>query len=264
MPFVVPAGQHMLRAVGDGQDMDVDVVLLADPVESADALFEQVRIQRQIPQDQAVRELEVASLRADLRAQQQARAIGLGEIRGVAVALHDAEAFVEARHARRRCACAARLPAPAPWPGCGRSAGTCPAGADRAGRSGCRCADRRCSRLRSVPAAAGCRRGIRPAATGGCSPPACRRRAGAIRAGAWESRRRRRGCCGTSRGRCRGGRSARRAVRARVAGLVDSARHARQAPSSPWKAFGEGWHAAAASSACTVEQPVGNLRQAPG
>ncbi len=79
--------------------VDRDVVFLADAVEPADALLEQIRIQRQVPQDQAMGELEVATFRADLRAQQQARAVRLGEERGVAVALHDAQAFVETRDA---------------------------------------------------------------------------------------------------------------------------------------------------------------------
>ncbi|KZV15209.1 hypothetical protein F511_29958 [Dorcoceras hygrometricum] len=97
--LVVPARQHVLRAVGHGQDVDADVVGLADAVEAADALLQQVGIQRQVPQHQPVRELEVAALRTDLRTQQQARAVGLGEVCRVAVALHDAQALVEARDA---------------------------------------------------------------------------------------------------------------------------------------------------------------------
>jgi hypothetical protein len=97
--FVVPARQHVLRAVGHGEDMDANVVLLADAIQAADALFKQIRVERQIPQDQPVRELEVAAFRTDFRTQQQACAIGLGEVRRVAIALHDAEALMEARHA---------------------------------------------------------------------------------------------------------------------------------------------------------------------
>ena len=69
---------------------------LADAVEAADALFEQIRVERQIPEDEVAGELEVAALRADLGAQQQARTIGFGEPGGIAVALHEVHAFVEA------------------------------------------------------------------------------------------------------------------------------------------------------------------------
>ena len=82
---------------GNDGDVDVDVAALADAVEPADALLEQVRIERQVPQDQVVRELEIAAFRTDLGAQQQARAVGLGEIRGVAIALHDRHRLVETR-----------------------------------------------------------------------------------------------------------------------------------------------------------------------
>ena len=63
---------------------------LTDAIESTDALLEQVRIERQIPQDQPMRKLEIAAFRSDLRAQQHARAIGFGEPRRVAIALQDA------------------------------------------------------------------------------------------------------------------------------------------------------------------------------
>ena len=97
-PEVVPAHQGMLRGACEGAGVDHDVVLLADPVQPADALLEQVRIERQVPQDQMVGELEVAPLGADFRAQQQARAFLVGEVGGIAVALEQAHAFVEAGH----------------------------------------------------------------------------------------------------------------------------------------------------------------------
>jgi hypothetical protein len=63
--LVIPARQDVLRTVGHRQNMDVDVVLLTDPVEPADPLFQQIRIQWQIPQDQPMGKLEVAPLGAD-------------------------------------------------------------------------------------------------------------------------------------------------------------------------------------------------------
>ncbi len=95
--FVVPAQQRVLRGAADCDRVQRDVVLLPDAIEAADALFEQIGIERQVPQDQVMRELEVAAFRADLGAQQHARALGFGEPRGVAVALQDRHAFVEAR-----------------------------------------------------------------------------------------------------------------------------------------------------------------------
>src|SRR6185437_14278506 len=47
--------------------MDADVAALADAVEAADALLEQVGIERQVPQDDVVGELEIAAFRADFR-----------------------------------------------------------------------------------------------------------------------------------------------------------------------------------------------------
>ncbi len=96
--LVEPAQQRMLRAAFEHAGVDVDVAALADAVEAADALLEQVRVQREVPQHEVLRELEVAALAADLGAQQQACAAGVGEVRCGAVALHDAEPLVKARH----------------------------------------------------------------------------------------------------------------------------------------------------------------------
>ena len=41
--FVMPAQQGLLRAVGDGREMQLHVAALADAVEAADALFQHVR-----------------------------------------------------------------------------------------------------------------------------------------------------------------------------------------------------------------------------
>ncbi|MNZ40271.1 hypothetical protein D3C78_577840 [compost metagenome] len=71
-------------------------MLLADPVEAADALLEQVRVGRQVEQHQVVGELEVAAFGADFRTDQHLGAEFLvGEVRRGAVALKDAHAFVE-------------------------------------------------------------------------------------------------------------------------------------------------------------------------
>jgi len=75
--------------------MDLDVGGLTDSVQSPDALFEQFRIQRQVKQDQMLRELKIASFAADLGTKQEPRSIRLGEPRGVAIPLHQRESFME-------------------------------------------------------------------------------------------------------------------------------------------------------------------------
>ncbi len=257
--FVVPARQHVLRAVVHGQDMDGDVVLLADAVESADALFQQVRIQRQVPQDQPMGELEVAPFRADLRAQQQARAVGLGKVRGVAVALDDAEAFVEARDADA----AARAQRFLQRQHLGLAA------ADQQElvlRVLLQQVDQRCdARVVAVVQLDQRRRLLDVGMEFGQQ-----RLAGAFvqRVGIEqvplghalrESRRCRRGGCGTSRGRCRGGRSARPALARAWAGLIVSASCA-VSSASPCKASAS-MAALQVIQRLALEQPVGDLRQ---
>ena len=71
------------------------VLGLADAVEAADALLEQLGVAREVEEDEVVGELEVAALAADLGADEEAGAVGFGEPGGVAVALEEGEAFVE-------------------------------------------------------------------------------------------------------------------------------------------------------------------------
>ncbi len=78
--------------------MDPDRLFLADPVEAADALLEQARIERQIEEHQVVGELEIAALAADFRADEQLRAVRLGKPRGVPVALNQRQPLVEKPH----------------------------------------------------------------------------------------------------------------------------------------------------------------------
>ena len=73
-------------------------MLLADTVETADALLEQIRVGRQVEQHQVMGELEVAAFAADFRADQYLGAeLFVGEVGGGAVALKDVHAFVEHR-----------------------------------------------------------------------------------------------------------------------------------------------------------------------
>ena len=93
--LVEPARQHLLRAVGEIRHVDLDVLGLANPIEPSDALFQEFGVQRQIEQDEVVRELEIASFAADLRTDQQPRPVGLGKPGGVAIPLHQGETLVE-------------------------------------------------------------------------------------------------------------------------------------------------------------------------
>ena len=68
---------------------------LSDAVETADALLEQLGIVRQIEEHEMVRELEVASLAADLGAEQDARAVFARQRNRGAVALDERHLFME-------------------------------------------------------------------------------------------------------------------------------------------------------------------------
>ena len=95
-PFVVPAEEDLLRAAGQIRNVDLDRVLLPDTVETTDPLLEELDAQRQVEQDEVMRELEVASLAADLGAHEHLRTVlvVLGEPRRVPVALQEREVFV--------------------------------------------------------------------------------------------------------------------------------------------------------------------------
>ncbi|MNM84758.1 hypothetical protein D3C81_968560 [compost metagenome] len=96
--FVVPLEQALLRAGFQVRHVQFDDVLLADPVQSTDTLFQQVRVGRQVEQHQVMGELEVATFTADFRADQHLCAkFFVGEVGGGAVTLEDVHALVEHR-----------------------------------------------------------------------------------------------------------------------------------------------------------------------
>ena len=77
--FVIPAKQYLPRAALDVGHVDVADRVLADTVEPADALLEQIGVQRQVVQHQVVSELEISSFAADFRANQHLRTVvGVG------------------------------------------------------------------------------------------------------------------------------------------------------------------------------------------
>ena len=94
--FVVPAHQHRLRGLFQVRDVDLDIVRLADTVEAADTLLQQIRVKRQIEHHQIAGELEVASFGTDLRAQQHLGAgVFFGKPRRGAVAFYNRHSFME-------------------------------------------------------------------------------------------------------------------------------------------------------------------------
>ena len=92
---VVPFDQAFFAAAPQVGDMDPDRLGLADPVQPADALLEQAGIEREIEQDQAMRELKVAALAADLRANQELGPVRLGEPGGLRSRWTRGRPFVE-------------------------------------------------------------------------------------------------------------------------------------------------------------------------
>ena len=94
--FVEPAYQHGLRGFFQIRHVDLNIMRLADTIQTADALLEQIRVKRQIEHHQVAGELEVTAFRADFRAQQNlCAAVLFSEPRRGAVALDDGHAFVE-------------------------------------------------------------------------------------------------------------------------------------------------------------------------
>jgi hypothetical protein len=67
--FIVPADKDFLTAFLNKGDMDVDDAFLADPVQPPDPLFQQFRVQRQVPKNEMIHELEIPSLAAYFGAQ---------------------------------------------------------------------------------------------------------------------------------------------------------------------------------------------------
>ena len=57
--LVIPTRQDFLRTVREIGNVDLDVLGLANSIQSSDALFQQLRIQRKVEQDKMMRELKI-------------------------------------------------------------------------------------------------------------------------------------------------------------------------------------------------------------
>src|SRR5690606_25182244 len=91
-----PALQHLQPAVLEHGHVELDGVALADAIQAADPLFQQVRVQGQVEQYQMTTELEVATFAADFRTYQNlGAALGTGKIGGNTIAVHNIHMAVE-------------------------------------------------------------------------------------------------------------------------------------------------------------------------
>jgi hypothetical protein len=93
--LVIPVGEHMGARAFLERDMDMDGRGLADAVEAADALFQQLGVIGQVEQDEVVGELKIPALAADFGANEQAGSILFGKVGGIAVALEEGKTLVE-------------------------------------------------------------------------------------------------------------------------------------------------------------------------
>src|SRR5690606_2455260 len=64
---IEPTLKCVLCGARERRGMNLDIVLLSDAIETADTLFKQVGIERQIPHDEVMCELEVTTFRSDFR-----------------------------------------------------------------------------------------------------------------------------------------------------------------------------------------------------
>ncbi len=94
--FVVPTHQHGLRGFFQVWNVDLDIMHLTNTVQTANTLFQQVRIERQIKHHQMAGELEVTPFGADFRAQHHlGAAIFFAKPGRSAVTFNDRHPFME-------------------------------------------------------------------------------------------------------------------------------------------------------------------------
>ena len=93
--FVVPAEHDFLTRTLHVRHVDNDILVLTNAVQAANTLFDKCCIEREVEQDQVMRELEVTAFGTNFRGNEQVGAIGLTEVCSRLVARHDAHVFVE-------------------------------------------------------------------------------------------------------------------------------------------------------------------------
>ena len=90
-----PIGQDLPVARFAEGDMDLDVVLLPDPIKTPDPLFKQFRIQREVKQHQMTAELKIPAFAADFGSNQEPRAVFFGKPSGISVPLNQGQIFMK-------------------------------------------------------------------------------------------------------------------------------------------------------------------------
>src|SRR3546814_8014263 len=100
--------------------MEVDRSELADEIEPTNTVLKLIGVDRQIPQDEVLRKLEVATLGPHFAGNQQRRAVRVGKPGCVAIELQQAHVLVKARNRDRKSTrlnsshyCASRMQASA-------------------------------------------------------------------------------------------------------------------------------------------------------
>src|SRR5262245_38314577 len=93
--FVIPACEHLLRRALDIGHVNGDILCLANPIETANPLFKQFGIERQVEQHEVMRELKVAAFTTNFGANKNLGAVFFGKPRGVSVALDERKLFVK-------------------------------------------------------------------------------------------------------------------------------------------------------------------------
>ena len=95
--LIEPAKQGFLSGARQIGRVDMNVSALADPIQTADALFQQIRMEREIEAYEVLCKLKIAALTANFRADQRLRTTAfLGKVRGSAVSLDQAQILVKA------------------------------------------------------------------------------------------------------------------------------------------------------------------------
>ncbi len=97
-PLVVPAQEQLFPGLHEIRNVDVDVRLLADPVQTPDALLEQVGVLGDVEEHQVMGELEVAPFASDLGAQEHLRPICLRKVGRLTVPGHEGQVRMEHGH----------------------------------------------------------------------------------------------------------------------------------------------------------------------
>ena len=93
--LLIPVVQYRLCAVLQVRDMNSDSLRLTNAVQPANALFQQIRIEWQVKQNQMMGKLEIAALTANLRTDQQPRAVLVSKPGRIAIALNQGQILVK-------------------------------------------------------------------------------------------------------------------------------------------------------------------------